>query len=60
MDFNDPRWFLLLVGAVLLINRHFVVKLAAGVFAVLGVLWANGWFGALVHNLVGGLFTPLN
>jgi hypothetical protein len=60
VDFNDPRWFLLLVGAVLLVNRHTVVKITAVIFALLGVLWANGWIGPIVHNLLDGLFTPVN
>jgi predicted tellurium resistance membrane protein TerC len=60
VDFNDPRWFLLLVGLVLLINRHFVVKLTAVVFTVLGVLWASGWLGQVVHTLIDGVFTPLS
>lgn len=59
MDFNDPRWFLLLVGLVLLINRHAVVKITAVVFALVGVMWAGGILGTIVHNLIDGVLKPL-
>lgn len=59
MDFNDPRWFLLLVGLVLLVNRHAVVKITAVIFTVIGVMWANGGLGTVVHTLLNGAFAPL-
>ena len=59
VDFNDPRWLLLLVGLVLLVNRHAVVKITAVIFTVIGVMWANGWLGQVVHTLLDGAFGPL-
>lgn len=59
MDFNDPRWLLLLVGLVLLINRHTVVKITAAVFTIIGVMWGGGVLGTIVHNLIDGVLKPL-
>lgn len=59
MDFNDPRWFLLLVGLVLLVNRHAVVKVTAAIFTIIGVIWANGWLGTVVHTLLNGAFASI-
>lgn len=49
-----PTVLLLIFGAALLINRHFVVRLTAGVFLVLGMYLAFGPFGPGVHHFLDG------
>jgi hypothetical protein len=49
-----PTWFLVIFGAALLINRHFVVRLTAGVFGALGLLLAYGPAGPAVHHFLEG------
>lgn len=39
-------------GLALLVNRHFVVRLAAGVFLVLGIYLAAGSWGQHVHTFL--------
>lgn len=47
--------FLVILGGVLLINRHFVVRLAAGLFMVIGVLVADNAVGAFVRQMLTGI-----
>jgi hypothetical protein len=44
---------------VLLVNRHAVVKITAVIFTVIGVIWANGWLGTVVHTLLNGAFASI-
>lgn len=46
---------LVIVGGVLLINRHFVVRLAAGLFLVIGVLVANNSVGRFISETLNGI-----
>lgn len=46
---------LVIVGVVLLINRHFVVRLAAGLFLVIGVMISGNDFGDFIRSMLAGL-----
>lgn len=46
---------LVIVGLTLLINRHFVVRLAAGLFLVIGVMISGNAFGEFVRSMLTGI-----
>ena len=49
-----PVWLLVIFGAALLINRHFIVRLAAVVFLALGLYLAPSPWGQHMHTLLDG------
>lgn len=49
----DLTWALVIFAAGLMLFRATIVRVAAGVFFVLGLVLAGGPFGVFVHNLAG-------